>query len=501
MTKNTRPIRRDAGFTLIELMVVIAVIGIIASISLIAMVTYREKAQAARVAQEVANFQKAVAVYYAENQAYPDPRTASNADAACVIEGSAPDGGTPAEKCCVSQGGCEYAGEPYDTLIPGTGDFASAPQAPRWLSYLGETAHAIFGGSMPSFLTEAPAVTGYKGVFYECANDACTNAYVYFSVPPTVESCTRGTAHGGGEFFGVCAQDITGGNVDGSTSGGETENCANGIDDDGDDLVDCSDDDCGSHPSCAATEDCSTSGDEDEDGFGQCDDSDCFGDATYCTDETSNGGTCGDGKNNDGLGEADCGDDECFGNTSHCTTETANSGSCSDSADNDGDGLTDGADTADCGSPTEDCSTAGDEDADGYGQCDDPDCFGNPTYCTDETTNGGTCFDGKNTDNDATTDCSDSECSDACSESGSECADTSDNDQDGYADCGDSECSGWSTSYSYSAENSCSYDRCYMGWMEVGASCASGSECYDGQDNDSDGCYDYNDTDCGGGGC
>ncbi len=407
MTESAKKSRRDrpnSGFTLVELLVVIAIIGVVASISIIATVTYREKAQAARVAQEVANFQKAVAVYYSENQRYPDPINSNYAEA-CYQSGTLVNG-TP-QKCCVSQEGCTYAGEDYATLEGG--DFAAAARTPRWLTYLiGETAHAIFGGSMPSFLTEAPAVAGYKGVFYECASAACTNAYVYFSVPLTLDSCTRGVVHGGGDFFGVCAQDITGGNIDGSSGSGETENCANTIDDDGDGATDCEDADCDSHPSCAGGENCSTADDEDGDGFGQCDDSSCFGNATYCATETASGGSCSDGNDSDGDGATDCEDADCDSHPSCAGGEN-----CGNDADDDGDGATDCedadcAETERCAGVEVSCNDSSDNDGDGATDCEDADCAGYPSCAPPED-----CGNGADDDGDGATDCEDADCESA----------------------------------------------------------------------------------------
>jgi prepilin-type N-terminal cleavage/methylation domain-containing protein len=212
MTMTTNGRRGRGGFTLIELLVVIAIIGIFASISLVAMVTYREKAQSARVEQEVASFQKAAAVYFATNQRYPNPLSASNDGAACLT----PINGAP-QKCCISEGGCSYSGESLETLA-GDGDFAAAPRAPRWLALLGTRAEAVLGGTLPRWLTEAPVSEGgnFQGVFYDCTDEDCGDAMVYFSVPK--ENCSRGTVHNGLDDEGICEQNITGANVGGDSS-------------------------------------------------------------------------------------------------------------------------------------------------------------------------------------------------------------------------------------------------------------------------------------------
>jgi hypothetical protein len=56
----------------------------------------------------------------------------------------------------------------------------------------------------------------------------------------------------------------------------EAENCINGIDDDGDGLIDCDDPSCGLSAACADEEEvCDNGIDDDDDGDFDCDDSDC----------------------------------------------------------------------------------------------------------------------------------------------------------------------------------------------------------------------------------
>lgn len=67
------------------------------------------------------------------------------------------------------------------------------------------------------------------------------------------------------------------------------EDCSNGVDDDGDGLVDCNDDDCFSDPACAVLgEICDNGIDDDGDGFVDCADSACDFDSA-CTSSTASG--------------------------------------------------------------------------------------------------------------------------------------------------------------------------------------------------------------------
>ncbi len=59
------------GFTLIELMIVIAIIGILAAIALPAYQDYTARAQASEPLKAGAGIQTDIATYYSENKAFP----------------------------------------------------------------------------------------------------------------------------------------------------------------------------------------------------------------------------------------------------------------------------------------------------------------------------------------------------------------------------------------------------------------------------------------------
>lgn len=98
--------------------------------------------------------------------------------------------------------------------------------------------------------------------------------------------------------------------ADAGVSPAGVESCADGVDNDCDDLADCEDDDCDG--GCA--EDCHDGRDNDGDGLTDCEDGDCG--VEVCTEID-----CDDGIDNDGDGTTDCLDDACWG-TGTCVVVT-----------------------------------------------------------------------------------------------------------------------------------------------------------------------------------
>ena len=82
------------GFTLIELMIVVAIIGILAAVAIPAYQDYVVKAKLAKVSSTVDSIKTAIALYYQENGSFPTTTTAATATYAAG--GSATLGGATA---------------------------------------------------------------------------------------------------------------------------------------------------------------------------------------------------------------------------------------------------------------------------------------------------------------------------------------------------------------------------------------------------------------------
>ncbi|MFH2009389.1 MAG: hypothetical protein ABI333_22550 [bacterium] len=214
----------------------------------------------------------------------------------------------------------------------------------------------------------------------------------------------------------------------------DLEDCVNGLDDNGDGLIDCDDPQCTGHAYCNPYRelDCDNGVDDDGDGQIDCDDSDCQL-TQVCNRDTEL--ACKDGQDNDHDGLIDCQDPDCWGAPGPCFEQQ-----CCDGIDNDGDGLTDceDPDCAPCScSATEEwnCTNGVDDDGDGLKDCEDDDCAGRAVCVIVEV-----CNNGEDDDGNGLADCADPACltNPYCLELN--CFDGEDNDGNGLVDCDDPQC-------------------------------------------------------------
>ena len=233
----------------------------------------------------------------------------------------------------------------------------------------------------------------------------------------------------------------------------------------------------GCEPPALHHRDCGDGLDDDGDGLVDCADPDCAG-AWTCSPLALRELQCADGLDDDGDGAVDCADADC-GAQDSCREST-----CTGGADEDGDGLVDCADP-DCliGQP-ETCGELSCDDGDlahqgGYYNflldCEDPSCFTSPdwaeqcllsrapvdfpdrcelTVTFDAETGTLNYTDGLDVDDPTSLDhelagCEDPDCASFwlcqggwAAEGWSSCGDCEDNDGDGFEDCDDPDCAG-----------------------------------------------------------
>ena len=241
------------------------------------------------------------------------------------------------------------------------------------------------------------------------------------------------------------------------------ERCTDGVDNNGDGLVDCEDPTCSQFASCSGNEHCYNGVDDNGDGLIDCEDDTCQG-LFICQTDIED---CSNGKDDDGDGAVDCQDTACQ-NTNICKPGAEH---CSNGVDDDGDSLID-CDDPDCSSvffclaKFEIPGNSIDDDGDGATDCDDPEL----AMTSDCLESGEVCNNGKDDDGDGLADCLDNDCANTstCLFPAEVCNNGVDDDGDGDTDCADSSCTG---SF-YCADEICN----------------------DGVDNDGDGLVDCDDS-------
>src|SRR6056297_2839321 len=106
--KNTKT--KKKGFTLIELMVVVAIMGLLAALAVISLNNARARARDARRISDVKQVQTALELYYLDNHQYPDTPTDGsfngNLEGLCMSE----DGTEGLDSTC--------SGSTYMSLTP-----------------------------------------------------------------------------------------------------------------------------------------------------------------------------------------------------------------------------------------------------------------------------------------------------------------------------------------------------------------------------------------------
>lgn len=70
LIKMRSSMQREKGFTLIELMIVVAIIGILASIAIPNFLAYQKRAKTAEAKQELANIRTLQETYWADASTY-----------------------------------------------------------------------------------------------------------------------------------------------------------------------------------------------------------------------------------------------------------------------------------------------------------------------------------------------------------------------------------------------------------------------------------------------
>jgi prepilin-type N-terminal cleavage/methylation domain-containing protein len=158
----------NRGFTLLELLIVIAIIGVIASIVMVALEESRRTARNEAVVSQMSEYQKAIELYYSDFGNYPRTGNGSR-DRYCIGEGIS------AGVSCMGSLTRDYS--PVNSAAAEGAFMAYMPALPRFIQYRN------------SFQYSSPAYSGCSGI--GMANTSCHGGEfsLWFLLEGTGELC------------------------------------------------------------------------------------------------------------------------------------------------------------------------------------------------------------------------------------------------------------------------------------------------------------------------
>lgn len=159
------------GFTLVELLIVIAIIGLLATLAIVSLTTAQRKARDTKRIADLNQLQNAVELYYSENAAYPDSNVATTdtwSEFGTVIGPYITN--VPIDPTNATSGGVAYAYN-YGTNDDNTEYFIGAP--------LEDAVHSALNGDDDTAYSQA-APAGWGALDIVSSTDAAPSAVISF---------------------------------------------------------------------------------------------------------------------------------------------------------------------------------------------------------------------------------------------------------------------------------------------------------------------------------
>lgn len=172
--------RTQKGFTLIELLVVISIIGLLSSVLLASLSTARVRAANTATTSQIREYQKALALFYADNGRYPIT-------------------GTPGSVVCLGPNGttCVIANRTITNTIANMGELSILGELnPNLAKKERNILPVAYAANLSKYIaitavkTPQVIITGlsFNGGYYRCAVTQCKDANVYWPVQNTTVS-------------------------------------------------------------------------------------------------------------------------------------------------------------------------------------------------------------------------------------------------------------------------------------------------------------------------
>jgi prepilin-type N-terminal cleavage/methylation domain-containing protein len=198
LPQDTNRRRHNHGFTIVELLVVIVIIGILAAITIVAYTGISQKAVASTLQSDLTNAQNQLRLYYTDYSSYPTTMS-SNCPTAPVSD----------SKYCLKPSGSNIF-----SYTPGSG---TSPQAFSLTEKNGNTYYQITSNSNPTSVTPIANASVSATGSYTVSSDGPYSIYT-FTANGSITTTTTGTAEvlvvggggGGGSGGGGAGGYLTG---------------------------------------------------------------------------------------------------------------------------------------------------------------------------------------------------------------------------------------------------------------------------------------------------